>query len=301
MSVSEGSAPYLPFDGGRFRLMMGLMPLPIAEWIELDRNLAVDLAAKRALLETRHDEVFAAMPDAATPAAELLALLVEHLLRYHAAVFSREGDRLSNAATGERWNVARPALHPLDLAGRLVQEDICLLQPLGESYRLVGASLCSPARWRLSEKIGRPLGAIHEPVPGYAKKLMRPVDRFFAALTSEKPVWRLNWGILDDPSPFQPVARRAPAQVTVDNAGECLWLRVERQTLRRLPATGAVAFTIRTHITRLGTAIRSGEVAAELAAVIRDMPEDTRRYKHIAPVAPALLHWLDARARLRQQ
>lgn len=300
MSVNETSAPYLPFDGGRFRLMMGLMPLPIADWIERDRNLAVDLAAKRALLETHRDEVFAAMPDAAMSAAELLELLVANLLRYHAAVFSREGDHLSNAATGEQWNVTRPALHPLDLAGRLVQEDFCLLQPLGESYRLVGASLCSPARWRLSEKIGRPLAAIHQPVPGYAARLMRPVDRFFAALTSEKPVWRLNWGILDDPSPFQPVARQATVQVTAENAGERLWLRVERQTLRRLPATGAVVFTIRTHITQLGAAIRSASAATELAALVRDMPEDTRRYKHIAPIAPALLGWLDAQIRLRQ-
>jgi len=296
MSSREKPAPYLPFDGGRFRLMMGLMPLAPAEWIERDAHLAADLAAKRHLLETRHAEVFAALPEAADPAGELLALLVEHLLRHHAAVFTREGAALANAATGERWDLARSDLHPLDLAGRLVQEDFCLLLPEGESYRLVGATLCSPARWRLAEKLGRPLGPIHDPVPGYAAKLGRPVDRFFAALAPERPVWRLNWGIADDPAPFQPEAGPAAPGVTAENAGERLWLRVERQTLRRLPATGAVVFTIRTHITRLGAAIAAPAGAAELAAAIRDMPEETRRYKRIAPVAERLLAWLDTRA-----
>jgi hypothetical protein len=55
-----------------------------------------------------------------------------------------------------------------------------------------------------------------------------------------------------------------------------------------------VVFTIRTHITRLDAAIGS-RAAAELAAALRDMPEDSRRYKHIAPIAAPLLDWLDAR------
>ena len=41
---------------------MGLMPLAEAEWIEIDALFAAHLAEKRALLETRHGEVFAALP-----------------------------------------------------------------------------------------------------------------------------------------------------------------------------------------------------------------------------------------------
>lgn len=296
MSLNDAAAPYLPFDGGRFRPMMGLMPLAPAEWIEMDRRLAADLAEKRRLLETRPADVFAALPEAAAPAAELLEMLADHLLRHHATVFSREGDHLLNGATGERWDLTHPALHPLDLAGRLVQEDLCLLLPAEESYRLVAASLCSPARWRLVDKIGRAMGAIHAPVPGYAEKLLRPVDRFFTVLSPERAVWRLNWSIADDPAPFQPVAAPAAADITAETAGKRLWLRVERQTLRRMPSTDAVVFTIRTHITRLDAAIRSAGAAAELAAAISDMPEAMRAYKCIAPVAPALLGWLGARA-----
>jgi hypothetical protein len=295
-SARDSAAPYLPFDGGRFRLMMGLMALPVAQWFEVDGNLAADLGAKRRLLAERHGEVFAATPAAETPAAELLALMAEHLPRHHPEVFRGDGDHLVNTATGERWDLRDSALHPLDFAGRLVQEDLCLLVAEEDApYRLVGATLCSPARWRLADKIGRPLADIHAPVPGYAAALERPVDRFFFRLAAERPVWRLNWGIVDDPAPFQPEARPM-APLAAEAAGERLFLRVERQTLRRLPTTGAVVFTIRTHVTRLDRAVRTPATAAELAAAIRAMPETTAQYKQIAPIAPALLAWLDARA-----
>jgi dimethylamine monooxygenase subunit A len=75
--------------------------------------------------------------------------------------------------------------------------------------------------------------------------------------------------------------------------GERLWLRVERQTLRRLPETAAVAFTIRTHVTRLDAAIRTAASAAELAAALRDMAPPTEAYKHIVPIRAPLLAWLD--------
>lgn len=284
--------PYRPFADGSYRLAMGLMPMEEADWFEFGMDLAAVLTAKRLLLAERHGEVFCAEPEAESAATELLALMAMHLPRHHPALFRREGERLLNLATGEVWNLAAPDLHPLDLAGRLVAEDLCLLEPRAERYVLTGASLCSPARWRLVEKMGQPLIAIHTPVPGYAESLGAPVDRFFAALKPGRLVGRLNWGIADDPTPFQPVARIAAAEITSANAGERLWLRVERQVLRRLGRSGAVVFSIRTHITRLDRVIASAAEAQSLAAAIRLMPGAMQAYKQIAPVAEPLLGWL---------
>lgn len=297
MNLDQAAPIHMPFAGGRFRLAMGLMPLQEREWLEPGSTLAADLAAKRTLLETRHAEVFSARPEAALPAAELLRLVALHLAQYYPTVFRLAGDHLTNAATAETWNLDQLRLHPLDVAGRLVAEDLCVLQASGDRIILVGASLCSPARWLLAEKIGQPIGAIHAFVPGYADTLGRPVDQFLAALKPNRLFGRFNWGIADDPTPFQPMAPTANAKVTKENAGEKLWLRVERQTLRRLPETGAVVFTIRTHITRLDGAIRSEVSARDLAAAIRDMPQAMQHYKRIAPFAAVLLNWLDARAK----
>jgi Haem-dependent oxidative N-demethylase, alpha subunit-like len=294
MSPDRGAPDALPFGDGVYRMAMGLIPIAACDWLEPGDVLADTLAAKRHLLETRHAEVFASLAEADAAADELLALVVVHLTEDHGALFRRDRDRLVNGATGESWDLANRALHPLDLAGRLVAEDLCLMQQHGARYILTGASLCSPARWRLAEKLGRPLVAIHAPVPGYHDALASAVDRLFAALRPGRIVGRFNWGIADDPTPFQPVAG-PPAVLTAAEAGAKLWLRVERQTLRRMPRSGAVVFTIGTRITRLDAAIHSAEDAKALAATIATMPEETRAYKRIAPFEAPLLGWLAAR------
>ena len=293
----RGNALYLPFAGGGYRLTMGLMPLAEPDWLEIDTLLAAHLAEKRTLLIARHDEVFAALPEAEAAARELLALLAAHLPQHHPQIFARDGAVLTNRVTGEAWDVERPTLHPLDLCGRLVQEDFCLLRRGDEKHILVGASLCAPARWRLADKIGNPLAQIHAPVAGYDATLARPVDRLFDQMRPGRLVWRLNWGIVDHPARFQPVRPPADAPITAASAGERLWLRVERQTLRKLAESEAVVFTIRTHVTRLDRAIATGPAAADLASAIRALPQEMLRYKQIEPFAREVLAWLEDRTR----
>jgi hypothetical protein len=295
-SVAESTAPYLPFLEGRYRMAMGLQPLSAAEWIEIDDYCGAQLAEKRRLLAEKPAEIVIALPSARAAADELLALLADHLCTVHGARFGRDGPHLVNRLTGERWNVASPERHPLELCGRLVQEDFCLLQRDGAHHVLVGGSLCFPSKWRLADKIGRPIAAVHAPVPGYGEALERPVDRFFDALKPGRLVWRLNWLIHDDPALFQQGGGPTPPPPTAAQAGDALWLRVERQTLRRLPQTGAVVFTIRTHVTALKDAITAPDQAAALAAAVRSMPPAIVAYRHMAHFVPPLLAWLDARA-----
>ena len=293
----RGNAPYLPFAGGGHRLTMGLMPLAEPDWLEIDTLLATHLAEKRALLASRHDEVFAALPAAEAASRELLALLAAHLPQHHPQIFARDAAILTNRVTGEAWDMERPTLHPLDLCGRLVQEDFCLLRRDGEKHILIGAALCAPARWRLADKIGNPLAQIHAPVAGYDAALARPVDRLFDQMRPGRLVWRLNWGIVDHPARFQPVRPPADAPITAARAGEKLWLRVERQTLRKLAESEAVVFTIRTHVTRLDRAIATRAAAADLASAIRALPQDMLRYKQIEPFVMEVLTWLEAAPR----
>jgi len=281
---------------------MGLTPQSEAEWLAPDASLRDVLAEKRELLATRHELVFRALPEASAASVEVLHLLAEHLAQRFPSVYCRENKGyLRNTASREIWDVDAPPLHPLDLAGRLVAEDLCLLQANDEGYRLIAASLCFPNRWHLEEKIGRPLDFIHAPVPGYAPALERPVTHFFAALKPGRILARVNWGIADDPARFQPVGREADAAVTAANAGSVLYLRLERQTLRRLPQSGAVLFTIATEITPLDRVIATRDDANDLAGAIRDMSPAMLRYKHLTAAAPVLLAWLEARQKIRSE
>ena len=296
---------YAPFRAGPFRLSMGLVPLDLRDWIEPDERMAAELDDKERLLRDRHQDVFAVLPEATEGSAEVLDLLGAYLPGRFPGLYRRLGQQLDNLVTGQRWHLSETELHPLDVAGRLVQEDLCLMQAQEgtETYRLVGASVCFPTRWRLADKMGKSVQDIHVPVPGYEEQLASTMDRFLSRLKPERPVWRLNWSLVDDPTLFQPAGHgrsHRNANITPDNAGERLWLRMERQTLRRLPRTADVLFTIRIHVCPLHDLATRPERAAALAAAIRALPPRMQRYKSLPPFLDALLAWLDGVAVLHR-
>jgi hypothetical protein len=287
---------YRPFLDGPWRLAMGIKALDLAEWIEIDERFAAQLADRRALFDERRSEVLAALPESGPGQRELLALLLDHLPRRFPEHYRRQDGRIENRITGESFALEAWRDAPLELAGRLVQEDLCLMQRGETGYRLVAAVLCFPAHWRLADKLGRPLQVIHGPVPGFGERLAAPVDRFFASIQVARPVWRVNWSLVDQPTLFLPPEHRGhPQPISAERAGSQLWLRVERQTLRRLPCSGDVVFGIHTHVDPLEDAIDSPEAAQALAARIREMPDAMARYKSILPIRAPLLAWLERR------
>jgi hypothetical protein len=142
-------------------------------------------------------------------------------------------------------------------AALAVHEDLCLLtQTAGEEvYRLIGAAVAWPSDWHPRDKIGLPLRALHAPIAGYEEQLATGVDRFMANLRPGPIYARCNWFIaatgerrwLPDRPPQDTFAH-----VTPENAGETLFVRSERQTLRRLPMTGAILFSIGIYVEPLG-------------------------------------------------
>jgi len=191
------------------------------------------------------------------------------------------------------------AVDVIDAAGRMVVDDLCVLDVHSGTPVLVAASLATPNRWRLHEKLGRPLLGVHAPVPGYAADVGAATDALLTRLPAGRIVARTNWGVLDHPALFQPVARRAPA--FADDAEPAtvlggLWMRVEYQTLRALPASGAVLFTIRTAQERLDHALhRDPARAAALHAAVSELPPAMLDYKgiarHVTPLLRALSTW----------
>ncbi|WP_448502729.1 heme-dependent oxidative N-demethylase family protein [Sphingomonas sp.] len=133
-------------------------------------------------------------------------------------------------------------------AARSVWEDLCVLMPASDGrYRLVGGAVAFPTDWRLADKLGRELTQVHAPIHGYAEQLASGVDHFMATMPAGAIFGRANWFVVASGEPrWMPEDDPADrfAHVTPDNAGQTLFVRCERQTLRRLPETGAVLFTI---------------------------------------------------------
>jgi hypothetical protein len=312
-------AVHLPFATGPHRMAMDLVAVPEVEWFEFDDRYLPEMAEKRRLLATAHADVFAATPVSGAARAEALQSIVAALTVHHPDWFGRDGSMVRNHLTGEVWDTAAPSkplevcaaawtsddpfvgqaakvcLDPLELAGRLVQEDLCLVQDSEDGPVFTAAVLCFPSRWRLLDKLGKPLSAVHGPVPLYADRLARPVDRFMRHLRPGHIASRLNWSLLDDPALFQPGGKwrtQSRADVTASNAGRRVFLRVERQTLRRLPDSGAVLFGIRVHVYALEDVIDRPDRAAVLADAVRSLPAEIQHYKSLLPFREALLEWL---------
>lgn len=265
---------------------LGLRPLDLADWIELDDDYTADLAVKATVRQRYPDTVFAALPEATDACREVLAALVDHLVSTRPAHFQRDGGVVHNALTGEDVSLDG-AEHPLDAASRLVQEDLVVMIEVGGALVFGAGSVCFPNRWDLRSKLGRPLRDVHAPVDLLNEQLGETIDRFFDRLTSERSFWRLGWGVLDSVDLYQPLDGTAAPRPAAPGADD-LVIRVERETLRRFPLTGCVLFTIRTHLAKasdLASDRRHGPVIAEALAA---MPPGVRQYKQIDKVATAL-------------
>lgn len=217
----------------------GVQPLDPADWLRVDDAFAAQMAERDRLIATRRDAVYA-MTDGATDAAsELLSLILDHL----GPGYTRTGYTITRP---DGVTVDLTADTPLITAGRLVQEDLCLMQPgAGGEHVLTGALLCFPASWTLAEKLGHPLTQIHAPVASYTPDMATRVQRLFDAIRPDRPLTRQNALLYADPALYQPRPEAAPRN---DADRPKPYLRSERQCLIRLPQTQAVAFTIHTYV-----------------------------------------------------
>lgn len=228
------------------------------DWFLAGDDREEQLALKERLLAERHDDVFQALPGTEDPCSEIL-------------------DEIGG---GNRPLFRR--VHPLVAAALLVQEDLCILV----DGVFVAGCVCFPSHWRLADKIGRPIGAIHERVPGYASEVGSKVDSFLRRLTTGTVVARRNFAIHEVTDLFAP---DVPPSLGIPPPEQ--WLRSERQTLSRLPKSDAVLFTIRTQQVQLRHV--DEPTRHKLAARLRAEPEQLIAYRDLTDRLPALIDWLD--------
>jgi hypothetical protein len=276
---------------------LGLRALRSDEpWLELDKDLASDLRTKLDLLREQRAQVFVELPDSERAQREVLSVVTQSLLETHPDLYSRNGNTLRVHATGEEFDLSQLTRPALEVASRCVQEDLVIMQEIEAGWCLTAASVCFPTRWDLPAQLGLPMSEIHKRVPGYEENLGAPSTRFFDGMKKQTSVFRRgNWSLMDDPTLFQPTGklRTDPsAEVTPDNAGEKVWLRVEHQTVQYLPQTGAILFGIRIHRTRLDAVARNREVAASLIQAIATMKPEMQLYKSLETVRAAAVEYL---------
>jgi hypothetical protein len=273
--------PHQPFLDGPsgdvgFRWRLGLRPLDPGEWFDDGPDAAEWIAEKQVILVEHHDTAFAVLDDIHDEATEVAEAIVEHLGR---GVEEEDRPTLSDG------------LHPLDAAARLVAEDLVLLVERDGRFVFGGGSVCFPNRWDLRSKLGLTLREVHEPVALLNEQLAAPVDRVLERLTPERGYWRLGWGVIDVPDGYTPADGSGMPRPADPQPGD-LFVRVERETLRRFPRTNCVLFTIRTYVANIGDVARDPQVGERMATAIEVMPPAVHRYKDLAIVGEELVRFL---------
>ncbi|MCA0032303.1 heme-dependent oxidative N-demethylase family protein [Mesorhizobium sp. B263B2A] len=257
---------HTPYDGSSKLFTIGLKPLDPADWIEVDGHLLPYLAEKRRLYAEIPERVFVEEDGTRDAQQEVLDLLGAYLPERFPNSHGR-----TDAGIEVMGAVNRPALPPdladapLVAASLLVQEDLILMRRDDSGWRLAAGSLCFPSSWSLLEKFGKPLQQIHAPVPGFGPGT-RPADlinRMFDGLQGQAVV-RFNWSIQADNALYHPLsnveridrATNRPTRFPDGDVNAHAFIRVERQTLRKLPVSGDILFTVRIHLDPLAVLAR---------------------------------------------
>lgn len=218
---------------------------------------------------------------------------------------------MTNLLTSETFNITQRPLpeDPMATAGRLVQDDLAIMfeKPDGQYYLLAGSILLA-GFWRLSDKFGMPLSEIHTSgdVPGFKSKLEKGMMNFFRRVQPQTPVLRNNYFLQvddalawsssigpEDSDGTEATAKIGWATAEKNKAIEHHYFRSERQSLRRLPRSGGVVFTIRTYFEPITKIVREPGVPRRLASAVRSWGDDVSRYKGKERYQDVLLEYLD--------
>ena len=239
---------------------IGLRPIAAADWLE--GGEADPAARKDRLFADTRALVWAETPGSGEGQVEAL--------------------RMVEAALGPGGEPPPAGLPALYAAARRVPDDLCLMERRDGEWRLTALSLSAGGFFTAAEAIGKSLGELHGPVTGFTDRFLSRVQRIFEGLRPELVLERRNWTVLNSgelhtPS-SAPIRARIPG-IDAAEAGRVLHLRVERQTLRRLPQTGGALFTIRVWLAPLNDLATDPARLAAFARAWRAATPDLRAYK----------------------
>ncbi|MGL4323910.1 MAG: heme-dependent oxidative N-demethylase family protein [Beijerinckiaceae bacterium] len=225
---------------------IGIEPLDRSRWIEPDEKLSAELTLKQELFTHHCSDVFRAEQDTHQSQLEMRDALIAFLTAHHPQLYHRN----RHIIHVNKKPVALSDEPPLLTASRLVQDDLCIMRASPGGWRLVAACLCFPSTWVLEEKFGQSMTDIHAPVPGFAGTMNNRVQRIFDSLQPDYPVWRMNWSIYDNAALRHAHTHSGPPvwhRKGID-PGKNAFLRIERQSLMKMPVSRDILFTIRIYL-----------------------------------------------------
>ena len=239
--ICQDYLPFSPWMRPVTRKLPGVQLIKSEGCFLKDEVFQFQMEYREHLLRRKRNEVYFNDFETNEACAELLEFVIEELKKNNQYFFKDH-------------KVIRPDGVEIDLsdedtlltAARLVQEDLLLLRNERCEHILRAGILCFPASWTLSEKKNKSLTSIHNPVEEYGADIAKKIEKMFKNLKPEMPIWRANYLLYDDYELFQPRLEKDEKGNSHKRLSQ--YMRVERQTLKKLPRSKSILFSIHTFV-----------------------------------------------------
>lgn len=274
--------------------------------LDIDEHYVAECMDKAITLE-QDPERYVALPHTMDAQWDVLELVMESLSRDYPELFTLTRD-------GKQWtwenrplgindsftfgDASTLPMEPFEYVGRQVQGDWTILDQRDNDLFVDAGIVTSQADWSLKFDAGMSFMQWHAPVPQAHKMgIFERALKYLLNLQYGSPVRRLNWTMTINPRlDTSPENYEQWGQdrntVTPQNAGEKVHLRVELQTLYRLPRSNSIVFSIRSYLISLQDLASHPNWAKRLHRILNDLHPDLVEYKGLTKYLPATLQWL---------
>ncbi|KAG7665981.1 uncharacterized protein J8A68_000411 [[Candida] subhashii] len=310
-----------PFKDAIYKLTMGIRTIDISDWLLIEPTYLKSISHKVRIINNKHEDYPAdkdlrnstlfVTPEAADAIREFYDMVMTYLVTKYPMYFK--------VKDGEYWNLITEKKYPVNsedvedvvkleeyLAENIEEDFIILLkddQSTVDEYYFKAGVFAFAAGFNPQDRFNKPLSFIHHPVPSYESKLKLSMNRYFQRMTPGQFITRSNFSVqthgkyyVDDSNkghnlPEGFVQTELPyEELDFENQ---VHYRSERQTLTKLPKSGAVVFTIRTYLMPIAQVKAEGEeVAMRLKGAIEKLPPDIASYKRADEWGPAVCRYL---------
>jgi len=260
-----------PIDGKPFRLNMGLRSLEPQFWLEAGNDLDAQIPERIELASSVPDVVYQELPGYEGAVQELIGRIIENLKEFHDRDYSFTSNTVRHIPTDTL--VSLTCEDVLLQISTIIGEDLVVLSRENEEWKIVAGAVLFPSRWKLSEKIGKGMDAVHAPVPGYESALAPYMTATFDKIGVGRPVWRKNWSLHSTEDLHQPTS------IHEQVLPEDYWWRTERQTLTRSQEGEFLYFTIRNRAEPLVWIKENAQSALEFSKTLESFSPETIEYK----------------------
>lgn len=276
--------------------------------IDVDEHYVSEMA-DRAMVLKEDPLRYQALPHMMQAQWDTLELLMEQQAAGYPEHFTLTKD-------GDRWRwINRPLgiddtftfgdpttlpYEPLEYISRQTQGDICVVDQRDGNLWMDAGMVTTQADWSLDFDIGMNFMEWHGPVPlAHQIGVFERALKFLLNLQQGQPTRRFNWTMtinprLDTSPENYHKWGKDRTTVTPENVGEKVHLRVELQSLWRLPRSNAILFVIRCYLMNMEELVTVPKWARRFHRVLKTLPPELVDYKGLTRYRDTTIDWLSS-------